>query len=36
MGDQAGQEKPDQRLEWLKVFAMLADAVSRVLDFLRH
>jgi hypothetical protein len=36
MGDQTGNEKPDRKLEWLKIFAKLADAASRVLELLRH
>ncbi len=34
MGDQTGKQKPDRKLEWLKVAAMLADAATRVLDLL--
>ncbi len=37
MDDQLKQRKePDTRLEWAKVLATLADAVSRVLDLLRR
>lgn len=30
------KEGPDTRLEWVKVFATLADAASRLLDILRR
>jgi hypothetical protein len=37
MGDQPKHDKePDRRLEWVKVLATLADAASRILEFLRR
>lgn len=37
MGDQPKENKePDTRLEWVKVLATLADATSRILEFLRR
>jgi hypothetical protein len=36
MDDQSKQKKPDTRLEWVRVLATLADAVSRILEFLRR
>jgi hypothetical protein len=36
MSKQTRKDQPDRRLEWLKVLATLADAATRILDYLRH
>jgi hypothetical protein len=37
MGEETERQRPERKLEWVKVAATLADAASRVLDLvLRH